>query len=122
MECHCGNDCGYIGADIELIDILEKVRKKFSKPVIVHCASRCPDHNESVGSKPTSKHIRGIAADFHIDDVCNDVIYAYLESIMNNWGSLGIYDWGIHVDVRSACAPRDRDWETYITSLHTSSI
>lgn len=100
FECHCDNDCGHIAADIELLKILEKVRVHFGKPVHVHCVNRCPDHNASVGSKDTSQHIRGTAADFHINGVEPREISEYIDDIMVNSGGIGIYKNFVHLDIR----------------------
>lgn len=104
FECHCGNDCGFIAADIKLLNILEKIRNHYNKPVHVNCVNRCPEHNESVGSKPTSQHIRGLAADIYIIEVPARELAEYIDSIMPGSGGIGIYTkWknpGVHVDVR----------------------
>ena len=100
LECRCG--CHFKACDIELLDILEDVRARFgSKPIQVHCACRCKEHNRNVGSKDTSQHVKGMAADFHIDGIDNQDIYDYLHNYrLENKHGLGIYSWGIHVDVR----------------------
>jgi uncharacterized protein YcbK (DUF882 family) len=69
FECHCNNDCGFNAVDIDLLNMLEQVRTHFGRPVIIHCACRCLEHNRSVGSKDTSQHIKGLAADFHINGI-----------------------------------------------------
>ena len=102
FACSCG--CGFDACDIELVDVMEKVREHFGRPVIVHCACRCLEKNKSVGSKDTSKHIRGIACDFHIDGISNLEIAAYIETIMPDFGGIGIYNWGVHADVRNSKA------------------
>lgn len=99
-EFACSDNCGFNACDIELVDVLEKVRERFGRPVIVHCGCRCLDKNKSVGSKDTSKHIRGIACDFHIDSVTPLEIAGYLETIMPDFGGIGVYKTFNHVDIR----------------------
>ena len=107
FRCKCSNNCGFEAVDIELIKILEKVRAHFGEPIIVHCGCRCIQHNRSIGSKDTSKHTKGIACDFHIKGILPDIINAYLEAIMADWGGLGVYDTFNHIDVRSTKARWD---------------
>lgn len=99
LKCKC--NCGFDSADIELLEVLQKIREFYKKPVSVHCANRCLQHNRSVGSKDTSKHIRGIAADFNIDGIDNQFIFEYLSLMYPETYGIGIYDWGIHVDIRT---------------------
>lgn len=101
FACHCPNDCGYQAIDIRLLDLLQQIRDHYNKPVHVHCAHRCPEHNKNQKSKPTSQHIRGVAADFHINGVDPMEIYTWLDTgIMNGKYGLGVYDDFIHIDVR----------------------
>ncbi len=43
---------------------LEHVRTLLSKPILVNSAYRCIHVNQLLGSKPTSQHTKGLAADF----------------------------------------------------------
>jgi len=106
-ECPCG--CGFKNENIPLNEIKERVRKHFNKPFIIkksaydktmHCQCRCWSHNKSVGGSEKSKHLFGMAVDFHVEGVDNETVYEYVNSIMPNWGGLIIYDWGLHMDVR----------------------
>lgn len=51
--------------------VLEPVRAHFGKPVRVNSGYRSPRVNAAVGSKPTSQHAKGEAADIEIDGVSN---------------------------------------------------
>lgn len=51
--------------------VLEPVRAHFSKPVRISSGYRCLALNEAVGSKPSSQHILGYAADFEVPGVPN---------------------------------------------------
>ena len=51
--------------------VLEPVRNHFGKPVRISSGYRCLELNEVVGSKSTSQHIHGFAADFEIPGVAN---------------------------------------------------
>lgn len=45
---------------------MEKVRKLFGKPIIITSGFRCNKLNSAIGSKPTSRHVLGLACDFFI--------------------------------------------------------
>ena len=48
-----------------LADLLERIRDTLGgKPIHITSAYRSPEVNRLVGSKPTSDHVRGLAADF----------------------------------------------------------
>ena len=51
--------------------VLEPIRAHFGRPVRVNSGYRGPQVNRSVGSKPTSQHAKGEAADIEIDGVSN---------------------------------------------------
>jgi len=104
FSCSCG--CGFEAVDFELVEILERTRAYFGgKPLHIHCACRCLEHNKSIGSKDTSQHIKGMAVDFHINDVKPIDIAWYVDRhCLPDSGGIGIYDnWhdaGVHIDVR----------------------
>ena len=51
--------------------VLEPVRAKFDKPIIVTSGYRSPELCEAIGSKSTSQHTKGEAVDFEIAGVSN---------------------------------------------------
>lgn len=52
-------------------EVLEKVRDKFKRPVIVSSGYRSKELCKAIGSKPTSQHAKGEAADFEVPGVSN---------------------------------------------------
>ena len=52
-------------------NILEPVRAKFDKPIIITSGYRSPELCEAIGSKSTSQHTKGEAVDFEIAGVSN---------------------------------------------------
>lgn len=98
FQCKC--NCGFNAVDFELLEVMEKIRKYWGRPVLVHCADRCLQHNRSVGSKDTSKHVRGLACDFHIEEISHINVYNHLEKMFHDKYGIGVYDWGVHIDVR----------------------
>ena len=66
-----------------LAEFLEVVRKTLDKPIIVNSGFRSKIVNDAVGSKDTSQHRQGCAADFRVPgmtprEVCQAVIKADL--------------------------------------------
>ena len=46
--------------------VLEPVRAKFDKPIVITSGYRSPELCEAIGSKKTSQHTKGEAVDFEI--------------------------------------------------------
>lgn len=102
LSCRCG--CGLNNVTPKLLALAEKVRSLLKEPMIVHCACRCKKHNADVGGSPTSKHLTGQAMDFHCAHLPPLVIYNVIVKAWHNGklsllGGVGVYDWGIHIDV-----------------------
>ena len=51
--------------------VLEPVRAKFEKPITITSGYRSPKLCEAIGSKPTSQHTLGEAADFELAGISN---------------------------------------------------
>ena len=60
--------------------ILQPVRDHFSKVVTISSGYRSPALCEAIGSKSTSQHARGEAADFEIFGVSNKALADYIDS------------------------------------------
>jgi uncharacterized protein YcbK (DUF882 family) len=66
-----------------LARLLEQVRAAVGKPIIINSAYRCKRVNDAVGSKDSSQHLKGCAADIRVpgmtpDDVVRAIISAKL--------------------------------------------
>lgn len=104
-EFECRDGCGQCIIEPELVEQLEMIRNFFDKPVILypdHCVNRCKEHNEKIGGVKNSQHLKGMAADFHVQGVGMntlhlDMIKLYNEGKIRN---LGLYGWGCHIDIR----------------------
>ena len=102
MACSC---CGKVGPLPEnlaaLLAALEKFRKLVDKPVIIHCAYRCPAHNAKVGGVVNSYHTLALAADLHVEEMGLQVMAALARKA--GFRGVGFYpSWnppGIHVDL-----------------------
>jgi zinc D-Ala-D-Ala carboxypeptidase len=71
-------------AMVELcLNVLERVRSAFGKPVTINSGYRSPALCEAIGSKPTSQHCDGEAADIEIYGVSNRDLAKYIEKNLN---------------------------------------
>ena len=105
FRCTCkGKYCnGFpVEPDKELVQILDKVRKRFGKPFTPNSAIRCKKRNADpdVGGASNSQHLYGTAADISVPGVKPKTVAAYIETLLPNTGGIGVYGWGVHVDVR----------------------
>lgn len=71
FKCGCsGRYCnGYNGKEVStsLLNILEKLRSYYGRPIVITSGIRCQKYNDSLrGSIKTSAHIQGKAADIYI--------------------------------------------------------
>lgn len=106
FRCKDGSDPVFI--DSALVELLERIREHFSKPVIITSAYRTPAHNAKSGGAKFSQHLYGRAADIRVQGVSVEAVAAYAEGLMPNWGGVGRYPvkagratgW-VHVDTRA---------------------
>jgi len=60
FSCRC---CGVEKVDRVFLHKLDEAREMAGVRFKITSGYRCPSHNAAVGSKPTSSHIKGLAAD-----------------------------------------------------------
>lgn len=75
-------------------EVLDPVRRKFGKPIVVNSGFRCPLHNGRVGGVYNSQHVSGQAADVHCEDN-----HRLAKIIVENgkWDQMIIYPNFVHV-------------------------
>jgi len=61
-------------------EVLEPVRAKFDKPIIITSGFRSPELCEAIGSKATSQHAKGQAVDFEIAGVSNLQVALWIQN------------------------------------------
>ena len=98
----CG--CTTVQVDTDLVDILQKIRDHFGKPVEITSGYRCAKHNKSVGGATKSYHAQGRAADIQVEDIAPREVAKYAESI--GVKGVGLYEtaadgYFVHVDTRT---------------------
>lgn len=102
FACTDGSDPIFI--DTELVDVLQKIRTHFGKPVTITSAYRTPTRNKAVGGTTYSQHLYGTAADIKVKGVSPKKVAEYAETLLPHKGGIGIYATFIHVDVRATKA------------------
>jgi len=105
FKCKCGCEMtrDVIENMFNLSDKLQLIRDVYGA-IHINSAYRCKKHNSSIGSKDTSQHILGKAADITIDNMSpSEVADAVEKSIAKDevvFGGLGRYNTFTHVDIR----------------------
>lgn len=98
FSCKCGCDLTGINMNDEFIDKLQKIRAQIDFPLIVTSGLRCKSHNAKVGGSSRSKHMKGIAVDFHMVDAIDR--YELIEFAIDYGLSVGVGSNFIHLDMR----------------------
>ncbi len=82
----------------ELLNMLDVVRKKYGKSIVINSGYRTVKHNAKVGGTPGSSHTKGLA----VDIACNNSTDRFkLEGILREVGfkRIGIAKTFIHADI-----------------------
>lgn len=99
-EFRCKDNSDVIFIAPALVDILQAIRNHYGKAVHINSAYRTPTYNKKVGGATYSQHLYGTAADIRINGVKPKDLAAYIETLMPNYGGIGIYPTFVHVDIR----------------------
>ena len=104
FKCKGTGCCDTILIDEELVTTLQRIRDHFGVSVNINSGYRCPVHNKSVGSKSTSQHAKGKAADIVVKGVKPAEVAKYAESI--GVRGIGLYETDsdghfTHIDTRT---------------------
>lgn len=101
FACKDGSDSVLI--DTALVELLQKIRDYFGKPITITSAYRTPEHNRKVGGSSGSYHVKGMAADIKISGVSAVEIAYFAQTVTNG---VGVYYYGssdfVHVDTRAS--------------------
>lgn len=110
-EFRCKDGTDELRIHPALVELLERIRTHFGKPVVINSAFRTEGHNRRVGGSPNSKHLLGMAADIRIpagasgQGVTPEQVAAFADSL--HVGGRGLYDTFVHVD----CFGQNRRWD-----------
>ena len=84
--------------DPELLDMIDKAREIYGRPIRVTSGYRTEDHNRKVGGVDSSSHLKGLA----IDVACvrsNDRFEMLTALIEVGFNRIGVASTFIHVDI-----------------------
>ena len=74
----------------------------FGAAVHIHSGYRTVSFNASLkNSSKKSQHCNGLAADLHVDGHTHQEVYNYACQLLGDHGGVGLYSWGVHIDVRA---------------------
>jgi len=95
---------------VRLAGFLEEVKTAIGgKPVMVNSAFRCKEVNDAVGSKDTSQHRIGCAADIRVPSMTPDeVVKAVIESGIGYDQLIREFDRWTHISVPSTAGDNPR--------------
>ena len=83
-----------------LAKLLERVRLLFNKPIHINSAYRSPEVNNLLGSKPTSQHCVGCAADIKVGSMTPDqVVKAIVHSDISYDQVIREFDSWVHISI-----------------------
>lgn len=90
---------------IRLALMFEKIRARLGDhPITVLSAYRTLGHNRKIGGSPKSQHLHGLALDLAPPSGWTQIqMYRAIAQSGLVLG-LGVYDWGVHVDLRPTAA------------------
>ena len=99
FDCKCGCGNGDIVISENLVFELECVRVHYGKPMRINSGIRCLSHNRAIGSRDTSSHIKGLAADISCGD--NKTRLELVKRLLRDgeFKRMGLHKDFIHVDV-----------------------
>ena len=99
FDCQCGCGNGDIVISENLVFALECIRIHYGKPMRINSGIRCLPHNRKIGSRDTSSHIKGLAADISCNNMGTRL--ELMKHIIRDgeFTRVGLHKDFIHVDV-----------------------
>ena len=99
-EFACKDGSDKILVDTALVDVLQKIRDHFGKPVTITSAFRNSAYNKKIGGVSNSQHTKGTAADIKVSEILPSDVAKYAEHLLQGKGGIGLYSSFVHIDTR----------------------
>ena len=113
FDCNDGSDMpDMVFENVKLLtNALQTIRECIDYPVTLTNAYRSLEYNRSIGSKDTSQHVLGKAADLQVEEMIPIELYDTIEALIEleyiPEGGLGLYNTFVHYDIRGSKARWD---------------
>lgn len=107
--CPC---CGLDNIAPGIAVIMELIRTyEGDKPLAPNSACRCKKYNEKIQKEVNPNYIPGSSKSKHVESIAVDIpsdnpkaLYLYLNKLFPDTYGIGLYSWGVHIDLRQAKA------------------
>ena len=94
---------------VRLARFLEEVRRALGRPIMVNSAYRSPKVNEAIGSKSTSQHCIGCAADIRVPGLTPDnIVKELLKTNLEYDQLIREFDSWVHISIPNKFADKPR--------------
>lgn len=100
-EFGCKDGSQVVFIDDYLYSVLDILRHKLGKPVIITSGYRTPEWNAKCGGAKYSYHMRGMAADIRVDGISAKELANKLNEIVPDGCGIIVYNSWVHFDVRT---------------------
>ena len=98
FACNCG--CGQDTVDVELITVLERLRRHFDKVIVINSGNRCEANNKKISGNKNSLHVKSRAADTVVKGVKPEKVQKLLDEWYPGRYGIGSYSTFTHIDTR----------------------
>lgn len=100
-EFACKDGSQVVFIDDYLYTVLDILRHKLEKPVIITSGYRTPEWNAKCGGAKYSYHMRGMAADIRVNGISPKELANKLNEIVPDGCGIIVYNSWVHFDVRT---------------------
>ena len=101
-EFACKDGSQVVFVDDYLVSILDILRNKLGKPIIITSGYRTPEWNAKCGGAKYSYHMRGMAVDIRVDGMTAKDVANKLNAIVPDECGIIVYESWVHFDVRTS--------------------
>lgn len=101
-EFACKDGSQVVFIEDYLVSILDILRNKIGKPVIITSGYRTPEWNAKAGGAKYSYHMRGMAADIRVNGMTPKQVANMLNGIVPDECGIIVYKSWVHFDVRTS--------------------